>query len=94
MIEKNTILIADDAELNRELIKYIFEEQYQILEAEDGEQTIDLMTKYNDKICLLFLDLLMPKKSGLDVLKFMNEKKYIESIPLIKIKWETTDETH
>ena len=50
MIEKNTILIADDAELNRELIKYIFEEQYQILEAEDGEQTIDLMTKYNDKI--------------------------------------------
>lgn len=74
MIEKNTILIADDAELNRELIKYIFEEQYQILEAEDGEQTIDLMAKYNDKICLLFLDLLMPKKSGLDVLKFMNEK--------------------
>ena len=74
MIEKNTILIADDAELNRELIKYIFEEQYQILEAEDGEQTIDLMAKYNDKICLLFLDLLMQKKSGLDVLKFMNEK--------------------
>ena len=93
MIGKNTILIADDAELNRELIKYIFEEQYQILEAEDGEQTIDLMTKYNDKICLLFLDLLMPKKSGLDVLKFMNEKKYIESIPVIMITGEATDET-
>ena len=93
MIEKNTILIADDAELNRELIKYIFEEQYQILEAEDGEQTIDLMAKYNDKICLLFLDLLMQKKSGLDVLKFMIEKKYIESIPVIMITGEATDET-
>ena len=33
------------------------------------------------------------KKSGLDVLKFMNEKKYIESIPVIMITGEATDET-
>lgn len=72
-IEKNTILIADDAEINREMIKFIFDEQYHIIEAEDGEQAINIITEYSDKLCLLFLDLLMPKKSGLDVLSFMNE---------------------
>ena len=33
IIEKNTILIADDAEINREMIKFIFDEQYNIIEA-------------------------------------------------------------
>ena len=36
IIEKNTILIADDAEINREMIKFIFDEQYNIIEAENG----------------------------------------------------------
>ena len=36
-MERDTILITDDAQLNRELIKFIFEEQFNILEAENGE---------------------------------------------------------
>lgn len=92
-MEKNTILIADDAELNREMIKFIFEEQYNILEAEDGEQTISLIQESGEKLCLVFLDLLMPKKSGLDVLDFMNKAGYINSIPVIMITGEATDET-
>jgi putative two-component system response regulator len=93
MTLKDTILIADDAELNREMIKFIFEEQYNILEASDGEMAVDMINNYNDKICLIFLDLLMPKKSGLDVLKFMNESGYIRSIPVIMITGESTDES-
>ena len=61
IIEKNTILIADDAEINREMIKFIFDEQYNIIEAENGEQAIEIIKKDSDKLCLLFLDLLMPK---------------------------------
>lgn len=92
-MEKNTILIADDAELNREMIKYIFEEQYQILEAGDGEEAIRQIKENSDRICLLFLDLMMPGKSGLDVLIFMDEEKYIDTIPVIMITGESTDET-
>lgn len=92
-IEKNTILIADDAEINREMIKFIFDEQYNIIEAENGEQAIEIIKKDSDKLCLLFLDLLMPKKSGLDVLAFMNEEYYINTIPVIMITGEATDET-
>lgn len=92
-VEKNTILIADDAEINREMIKFIFDEQYNIIEAEDGEQAIRIIMEYSDKLCLLFLDLLMPKKSGLDVLSFMNDEDYINYIPVIMITGEATDET-
>jgi putative two-component system response regulator len=93
MAVKDTILIADDAELNREMIKFIFEEQYNILEAQDGEQATDMINENHDRVCLMFLDLLMPKKSGLDVLKFMNEKGYIHTIPVIMITGESTDES-
>jgi putative two-component system response regulator len=93
MKERDIILIADDAELNREMIKFIFEEQYTILEARDGDQAIDLIKANSDRIGMLFLDLLMPKKSGLDVLKFMNEEKYINFIPVIMITGESTDES-
>lgn len=92
-MEKDTILIADDAELNREMIKFIFEEQYHIIEAENGEQAISSMKENGDKICLMFLDLLMPKMSGLDVLRFMNDTGYIDIIPVIMITGEATDET-
>lgn len=92
-MDKNTILIADDAEINREMIKIIFEEQYQILEAEDGEQVIRLIEENSDRLCLIFLDLIMPKKGGLDVLKFMNEEDYIDLIPVIMITGEATDDS-
>ena len=42
-MEKRMILIADDAEINREMLKFIFEEQYDIIEAEDGEQAIEIL---------------------------------------------------
>jgi putative two-component system response regulator len=91
--KKDTILIADDAELNREMIKFIFEEQYAIIEATDGEEAIDAIKKSCDKLCIIFLDLLMPKKSGLDVLKFMKREGYINKVPVIMITGESTDES-
>ena len=39
-MEKNMILIVDDAEINRKILKVIFEEQYQILEVADGEESM------------------------------------------------------
>jgi putative two-component system response regulator len=89
-LNKNTLLIADDAEINRELLKIIFEDQYAILEAADGAEAISLIEEHNDKIVLVFLDLIMPIKSGLDVLEYMSEKSYIDFIPVIMITGEAT----
>ena len=91
-MERDTILITDDVDLNRELIKFIFEEEYQILEANDGQRAIEIIQENSERLCLIFLDLIMPIKSGVDVLEFMNKEHYIESIPAIMITGETMDE--
>ena len=72
-----TILIADDSEINRDVLRFIFEEQFDILESEDGAQVIDILEKERDRISMIFLDLVMPNKTGLDVLDYMNKENYI-----------------
>lgn len=92
-LEKKTILIADDAEINRGILRLIFEEQFDILEAQDGEQAIELLEAQHDKIVLLFLDLMMPIKTGLDVIEYMRDQGYMDTIPVIMITGEATAET-
>ncbi len=92
-MEKKTLLIADDAEINRRVLQLIFEEQFDVLEAGDGEETIRILEEQNDKIVMLFLDLIMPKKSGLEVMEYMQEKGYMSRIPVIMITGESTAET-
>ena len=90
---KDTILIVDDVEINREMIKFIFEEQYNVLEAENGQQAIDIIKEKSESLCIIFLDLRMPVKSGLDVLQFMNDEDHIKYIPVVMITGEATDES-
>lgn len=92
-MDKTKILIADDMEINREILCDIFEEQFDIIQAEDGEETIDLISKYPQDIALILLDLQMPKKTGLDVLNYMNECDLINRIPVIMITGEATVES-
>ncbi len=92
-MEEHIILIADDVEVNRKMLSFIFEEQYEILEAADGVETIELLEKYGEALSLIFLDLMMPNKSGLDVLAYMSDKGYIASIPVIMITGEATAES-
>lgn len=91
-MSKKLILIADDAEINRELLKMIFEEQFEIIEAADGDETIEMLDKYVNDIAVLFLDLIMPQKSGIEILEYMNEKKYMSFLPVIMITGESTPE--
>ena len=90
---KNTILIVDDAEINRDLLRNIFEEQFPILEAVDGENAIEILKEKSAEISIIFLDLVMPKKSGLEVLAFMREAELIGRIPVIMITGQATNET-
>jgi putative two-component system response regulator len=72
------------------MLKIIFEEQYTILEAADGNEAIQLIEENKDELALIFLDLIMPDKSGLDVLYYMEEKCYKDLIPVIMITGEAT----
>ena len=89
---KEKIIIADDVEINRELLKDIFEEQFDIVEAADGLECLEALKDHPDA-ALLFLDLVMPGKSGLEVLKSMEENGQLEMIPVIMITGEATQES-
>lgn len=84
------ILIADDAELNREILCDIFCEQFVMLEAENGQEAIDIIQRENDELALIMLDLMMPIRTGMDVLNYMKEQELIDKIPVIMITGEST----
>lgn len=87
------ILIVDDAELNRAILSSIFEDQFEVLEAVDGEEACEIIRQKGDELSIVFLDLMMPKKNGLEVLEYMRFINVINSIPVIMITGEATVDT-
>ncbi len=75
------------------MLKFIFEEQFDIIEAGDGETAIQLLEEKNEQIVLVFLDVVMPCKSGLDVLEYMVEQGFMDCIPVIIITGEASVDT-
>lgn len=84
MKKENTILIVDDIEINRAILSEIFDSDYNIIEACDGEQAIEIINS-DVKITAVLLDLLMPKVDGLGVLREMNRTDKIKYIPVFLI---------
>ena len=80
----NKILIVDDMDINRELLANNFENSYDILEAENGRQAIEIIRKNKD-ISAVLLDLIMNDMNGLDVLRAMNDDGLINHIPVFII---------
>lgn len=71
-MEKQKILIADDSEMNRALLVDILEDQYDIVEADNGAAAIDLLTQCGGNFSLLLLDIMMPEMDGFEVLAYIN----------------------
>lgn len=84
-LKRRRILIADDAEMNRELLSMIFEEEFEIIEAADGEEAIRLIDENYRSLALILLDLQMPKKTGLDVLIHLKMRDLTDMIPVIMV---------
>ena len=85
---KPRILIVDDSEFNRAILKEILEETYEIIEVDGGNEALHKIDEYGMKISLVLLDIIMPEKDGFDVLKYMEEERLISDIPVIIISSE------
>ena len=87
-----TILIVDDEIRIRRMLKdFLKNYGYTIIEAENGEQALEIFYQNNSKIDLILLDIMMPKVSGIDVL---NEIRQYSLVPIIMLtaKCEEYDE--
>lgn len=84
-MKNNSILIVDDNDINRDILSNLFYDEYNILEAENGDEAIRLIKENKDKLAVMLLDINMPVKNGFEVLDYMRFRRYNEDIPVIMI---------
>ena len=91
-MERQTILIVDDAEMNRMMLSDMLGDQYDYVEAADGREALRILEK-NVSIDLILLDINMPEMNGFEVLEEMNRYHWIQEIPVIMITAEESVES-
>ena len=81
---KNSILIVDDQEINRVILAELFKDEYNTIEAENGEQALKIINSDNDIVAVM-LDLIMPVMDGMSVLIELNRTGKIYHTPVFII---------
>lgn len=91
-VPKQKVLIVDDAEMNRAILTEILGNEYEILEAENGRECMQLLQKYRTGISVILLDIVMPVMNGFAVLAEMARQGLIDDIPIIMISSADSDD--
>ena len=82
------ILVVDDSMLDRKLLIRILvkaEITQEILQAEDGEQALEVLASHHQDIGLVLLDWQMPKMSGIELMSGLVKIPILSSIPIIMV---------
>lgn len=87
------ILVVDDAEINRDLLCSILEDEYTIETAENGKQALQKLQMHEENTAAVLLDLQMPEMDGFTVIAKMKEHCYLERIPVLIISSEYSADT-
>ena len=87
---KYQILIVDDAELNREMLKEMLLDEYDVLEADNGKMALEIIDKEWEHIHAILLDIVMPVMDGFEVLAGLQERKVVGKIPVLVISGDNT----
>ena len=82
--DRRGILIVEDENVNMMLLDRMLQsEDHDLLYASDGAEALEQIKEHRDEIAIVLLDLLMPRMSGMDVLKVMKEEAEFADIPVI-----------
>jgi putative two-component system response regulator len=92
-VKKEKLLVADDIPLNRLILAELFGAEYEVLQAENGIEALELLSAHKHDIVALLLDVITPKMNGFGVLESMNETGIIKTIPVMFITGEEDDDT-
>lgn len=86
------ILVVDDSDIIRNLLKKMFNDEYEIITADDGQEALDIISKNNDLFGVL-LDLNMPNVNGFAVLDYFRQNSLFSKIPVAIITGDDSKET-
>lgn len=90
-MHKQAVLVADDIEMNREILAMTFEQEYEVLQAENGEQVLQQLEKHKERVQAILLDLVMPVMDGFAVLEQLRQMDVLEKIPVFLITAENEE---
>lgn len=82
-MKRDSILIVDDVEINRVMLRTILEDEYDIVEAENGFEALDLLFNLPQKPEAVLLDVMMPELDGFEVLKRLKAEPTVSMIPVL-----------
>ena len=91
-MEKRKILVVDDVELNRAILAELFHDAYEVLEAENGLQALELLEEHHEDVLVVLLDVIMPVMDGFEMLRNMALRQWRERIPVVLITSENSDD--
>lgn len=77
------VLIVEDNALNREILCEILSTQYRVLQAENGQEALDLLQAHGDDVALILLDVMMPVMDGYAFLDRIRTDHVLNRIPVI-----------
>lgn len=83
MFSHKKILVVEDNMLNRSLLCQILASDYDVLEAENGQEALDILKEYGEGISLILLDIVMPVMDGYTFLSVMKADPSLSAIPVI-----------
>ena len=90
-MSKVRVLVVDDEERLRKLVRdFLIKEDYEVLEAYDGQEALEVFEEHPD-IALILLDVMMPRLNGFDTLKEIRKKSDVPVI-MLTAKSEEEDE--
>ena len=86
--DRPIVLVVDDSEMNRDILREILWENFQIVEASSGIECMKKLEMHAGQIALVLLDIVMPDMDGFEVLSWMSGHGLLEEIPVIMISSE------
>lgn len=89
---RRVMIVADDDETSRTILKLTFEKQFSIVEAGSGSEALSLLSRYREDTAIILLDIMMPGMDGYQLLKYMRERVYYSNIPVIVITGDEKNE--
>lgn len=77
--------------MNREILCEMLKDDFEIIEATNGQECVSLIEQYGKEISLVLLDIVMPVMDGFEILMYMNRNHWIEDVPVIMISSEESE---
>ncbi len=87
--ERKRLLIVDDTEIDRIILKSILSSEFDLMEANSGNLAFEYITERRELLDAILLDISMPHIDGFDVLQFMKDKN-MDDIPVFLVTAEPT----